>query len=663
MERADVNLTDALALQAKRTPGDLAIDFREGVLSFSELHLAVRKCISHLLKLNVGQGDIVGLSFLDERLILIASFAVTRIGATIFLVPANLSKLNKSEMIKDVGGDLLLVDKADDQTPDKAVSVLTLSMLDELAAPEAPLKDAPDPSERFMIVHGSGSTGKPKLLSYSHAQALLMCHHQRRRYGNATGDAWASFLMLSFRTPLTLAMAAVTGGHAFHRNLAAIDIEVLPAFRRENNIAFIYAAPSHTMTLLEQLPEDADTILHGLKGLILSFASVSSSLREDVRKRLTPNMYISYGTNEVGLMTILPPDAPDLDSGSVGYVIENNIVEVVDKNGAVVPTGKAGDIRVRNDQNFTGYQNDREATQKVMRDGWFYTGDTGRFLEDGQLVHLGRSDHMMIFDGINIYPAEIERVVSNIAGISDVAVVPLASEKFADVPICAFAVDKGANVQKLDVPGRVRKSLGPRSPQQYYLLPRLPRTEQGKLDRSTLYEQIAALRTKQKAQSTGPTPHSKAVRPLVRAAKPKDLDAILEMVEQLSTFHGSKPKVTIDQLSAILFGSPPWVLGLIAEFKGEPVGYAALVPKVKLEAGQRGFHVHHLFVKRDFRRKGVGRALLDATEQAAESNSCSFVTVGINERNNVAREVYFNSGYVRDPMPGLYFRKNLANRP
>jgi len=113
-----MDLTEALAIQAGTIPEDIAIDFVEGSLTYSELHLTVQRSISHLFHLGIRRGNIIGLSFADERMILIATLAVTRIGAIVYLVPANLSKLNKSEMMNAVELDFLLVDRRDEQTPD-----------------------------------------------------------------------------------------------------------------------------------------------------------------------------------------------------------------------------------------------------------------------------------------------------------------------------------------------------------------------------------------------------------------------------------------------------------------------------------------------------------------------------------------------------------------
>jgi len=489
-----MNLTQALAIQAETRPEDVAIDFVEGSLSYSELHQAVQQCISHLLKSGVRSGDIVGLSFTDERMVLIATSAVSRIGAIVYLVPALFPKDNKSEMMNAVGVDLLLVDKRNKQTPEGPLALLTFAMLAKIPTKATPIPAVPDPSHCFMILHGSGSTGNPKLIPFSHAQMILICDHQRRRYDSKPGDVWASFLYLNFRTPLIHAMSAVTGGNRFVRSLSNVPFRKMAETCRRLNVAFMYATPSHAFQLLEKLPNENDQALETLKGLIVSFTSVSSALRGELKKRITPNLYVSYGTNEVGLMTILPPEAPDLDGGSVGYVIENNTVEIVDSDGNPVPVGAAGEIRVKNDQNFDGYLRDPEATENAVRDGWFYPRDSGRFLPDGQLVHLGRSDQMMICDGVNIFPAEIERAVSEIDEIEDVAVVPLADPKLGDVPICVFTLKKGVDAEKLGIKDRIRQRLGPRSPKLFFQLPEIPRTEQGKLNRELLYEQVNALR-------------------------------------------------------------------------------------------------------------------------------------------------------------------------
>lgn len=149
----------------------------------------------------------------------------------------------------------------------------------------------------------------------------------------------------------------------------------------------------------------------------------------------------------------------------------------------------------------------------------------------------------------------------------------------------------------------------------------------------------------------------------IRRAHPTDLVALLEMVRQLAAFHGTKPTLTLEELKLNLFDSQPWLMALVAEQDDELVGNAILAPRVILQAGKRGFHLNHLFVKPALRRQGVGRALLDATEQAAVSNGCSFITVGVAERNTSAQELYLKSGYLAQQKHGRDFRKILPVRP
>ena len=90
-----------------------------------------------------------------------------------------------------------------------------------------------------------------------------------------------------------------------------------------------------------------------------------------------------------------------------------------------------------------GFLNDPEANAALFREGWFTPRDLGRFTPDGQLIFCGRADDMLIFNGINVYPAEVEHVMSMYPGVRDVACIPMKSPLNQDIPVCVIAFQFG----------------------------------------------------------------------------------------------------------------------------------------------------------------------------------------------------------------------------
>ena len=140
-----------------------------------------------------------------------------------------------------------------------------------------------------------------------------------------------------------------------------------------------------------------------------------------------------------------------------------------------------------------GYLNDPESTSKAFVDGWFYSGDFGKMTEDGHLIHLGRSDQMMIYNGINIYPGEIEACLAAHPSVADVAAFPLRHPVHQHLPVCAVSLRSGSRLSMEDLQAYAVDHLGIKAPKKIFTLDEIPRNEQGKLVRSKLVEKIRTL--------------------------------------------------------------------------------------------------------------------------------------------------------------------------
>ena len=138
---------------------------------------------------------------------------------------------------------------------------------------------------------------------------------------------------------------------------------------------------------------------------------VPQPLREQIQDRLTPNLLIAYGITEIGTVSIAPPEMVRKIPGVVGAIVPGLTAEVVDEKGIVLPPETPGRLRIKGPGMIQSYFDAPEETQKAFRDGWFYSDDRVEFTCSGELIHHGRMDDMMIFDGVNINPVEIENVI------------------------------------------------------------------------------------------------------------------------------------------------------------------------------------------------------------------------------------------------------------
>ncbi|WP_417248727.1 GNAT family N-acetyltransferase [Celeribacter sp.] len=144
----------------------------------------------------------------------------------------------------------------------------------------------------------------------------------------------------------------------------------------------------------------------------------------------------------------------------------------------------------------------------------------------------------------------------------------------------------------------------------------------------------------------------------VRPAQWADKTALLDMIRALAEHHGDAATLDLPALVHLLKADMPWLRLLVAERNGIVVGYAGLTGGMRLQFGQRVMDLHHLFVRPEHRGTGVGRALINASIEAARTHGCARLTVGTSDSNTAAQSAYIACGFTPLPMTGKRF--NLA---
>ena len=142
---------------------------------------------------------------------------------------------------------------------------------------------------------------------------------------------------------------------------------------------------------------------------------------------------------------------------------------------------------------------------------------------------------------------------------------------------------------------------------------------------------------------------------IIRTVRRADLPGLLDMVQALARHHGDDPIATVDTLDRDLLGRDRIARGLVARAGPELLGYAILVPLLRVQYGQRGLDLHHLFVHGPARGKGVGRALINAARHSARAAGASTLSVGTHPDNLAAAQVYLACGFTPVPLSGSRF--------
>jgi long-chain acyl-CoA synthetase len=200
-----------------------------------------------------------------------------------------------------------------------------------------------------------------------------------------------------------------------------------------------------------------------------------------------------YGMTEIGPAIRNPADA--IRSGSLGKPIQGVEVRVVDAEGEDVSDGQIGEIAVRSPASFAGYWDDPAATRTAVRDGWLYTGDLARRDGDGYLWFEGRKKEIIIRDGVNISPQEVEEAIYKHPAVLEVAVIGMPDPvgTHGERVLAFVSLKDGLVVGEQELRDHTRQQLADfKVPERFVFRTDLPKGITGKVARRALKEMLVA---------------------------------------------------------------------------------------------------------------------------------------------------------------------------
>jgi fatty-acyl-CoA synthase len=229
-----------------------------------------------------------------------------------------------------------------------------------------------------------------------------------------------------------------------------------------------------------QLP--AETLdkyeLPNLTVTAVSGSALPGELATKWMDRFGDNVYNLYGSTEVAYATIASPRDLREAPGTAGLPPRGSVVKIYDGDGEPVPTGKSGRIFVGNELKFEGYTG---GGGKDEIGGLLSSGDVGHFDDEGRLFIDGRDDEMIVSGGENVFPREVEDLLSDHENVKEAAVIGVDDEKFGQ-RLKAFVVTDGGELSEDDVKSYVKKNLANyKVPREVEFLDSLPRNATGKV--------------------------------------------------------------------------------------------------------------------------------------------------------------------------------------
>ncbi|HXE98803.1 MAG TPA: AMP-binding protein, partial [Solirubrobacterales bacterium] len=236
--------------------------------------------------------------------------------------------------------------------------------------------------------------------------------------------------------------------------------------------------------MLQRIMElPAETIdrydLRALRVIAASGSALPGELATKVMDRFGDVLYNLYGSTEVAWATIATPEDLRAAPGTAGRPPRGTVVKLLDEDGAEVPEGETGRIFVGNEMAFEGYTG---GGGKDVLDGLLSSGDVGHFDSEGRLFIDGRDDEMIVSGGENVFPREVEDLLSDHSQIKEVAVIGVEDEQFGQRLKAFVVLSEGADLTPDEIKEHVKSNLARyKVPREIEFLDSLPRNATGKI--------------------------------------------------------------------------------------------------------------------------------------------------------------------------------------
>lgn len=359
-----------------------------------------------------------------------------------------------------------------------------------------PIDNAPppvrrEPSDLAVIIYTSGTTGRPKGAMLTHFNISHNVESCRQMLEAVDGDRFVLLLPMfhSFMLCVCIFLPITVGGsillirnvHLPRQIMAEVCAKratILPA------IPQLFRALTHQAHIPDQFP---------LRVCVSGAAPLPGEILREFDRKFPIPLIEGYGLSEASPVVSLNPIRGQRKPGSIGIPIPDVEVSIQDDAGNFLENGLAGEICVRGGNVMAGYWNRPDETAKTIRDGWLLTGDVGYRDSDGYFFITDRKKDMLLVNGINVYPREIEEIIYQIPGIKEAAVIGVPDPRKGEQPVAYVALAEGVTLDEKAVIQHVKSHLADyKIPKKVLFKNALPRNATGKILKTALRAEFKA---------------------------------------------------------------------------------------------------------------------------------------------------------------------------
>ena len=463
------------------------------VLSYIDLEKKINETVYNLDQLNIGKKSLIGVALNDSVEHIIVQMALARIGAIHLPLDWRWAESEIQIVVDKFSPERIIVDSEKfyrSQFKRLLLTELFESVPDsEFKRFQSEFKTDYDLSSPLLISLSSGTTGTPTGPTLNHGHMISRFIAQSISLKFSWHDRFLAATPLYFGGGRTFVLSTLFMGGTVILDPPPWKVEKFIKTLKTYSPSLTFLVPTQIRDLLS-MDKEALKSCSALSTLISSGSPLHKHERLRVIDNICSGLIEYYASTEGGGISALFADQMENFPDSVGKPIYRVEISITDENGSDLPRGQIGQIRYRGPAvaSFKCEEN----TGKYLNsngDEWFYPGDLGELDQEGFLYLRGRAKDLIIRGGINIYPQEIERVISQFKSVQEVCVFGFPDAHYGEIVAAALITKETNSIDKIK--SQCNRSLSPyKVPSIFFQLNELPKNSGGKIEKNKLIDLI-----------------------------------------------------------------------------------------------------------------------------------------------------------------------------
>ena len=478
----------------------------EGNLTYRQLKGYIDSLGGYLLNLGIGKGDKVAILLKNSPDFVISLFAVQKIGA----IPVPINTFLKSEEIEHIlnhsEAKALITEgefkKRLESIKEKPfLQYIIWKDIDSKHSLKKGLKfekfldfeENTSIDDTAVILYTSGTTGSPKGVMLSYRNLISNVENIAFLGKISDKDRFIVYLPMFHTFTLTASiLLPIYLGASFVIIRSVFPFSNILKQTLLRRVSIFLGVPEVYNALSKAKLPWYFRFFHNIRFFVSGGSPLPAETFNKMKKQFPRTPLIEgYGLTECSpVVSINPPEKPK--AMSVGKPLPDYTVKIVDDNFNELPVGEIGEIVVKGDCVMEGYYKNKEETDKVIKDGWLFTGDLGKFDEEGYLYIVDRKKDLIISKGINIYPRDIEELLNKHPNIEISAVIGKKDKNYGEIPVAFVKLVEGIkDFGEREIKGFLKGKIADyKIPKHIFIVEDFPKNATGKILKRKLKEML-----------------------------------------------------------------------------------------------------------------------------------------------------------------------------